>query len=169
MELYRKKKNKTSIYALCLTDDRETIHHWNAFASGMSGCCIEFHYDKLIAAITQKDAIVYGKTEYITLKDLSTLGDKIENLPFLKRYPFRPENEFRIVALCDEPQRELFDIPISLNSIKQITITNKLPESVFKSVKQGIIAISPELKGKIFHSTLFNNSKWRKHFDKNSC
>ena len=165
IELYRKKKNKTSIYALCLTDDTETIHHWNTFASGTSGCCIEFHYDKLIDQISKNDAVTYGKIKYVKIKDLKTLKIKTEKLPYLKRYPFRPEKEFRIIMLSNEEQKESFDIPISLDSIKRITITNKLPESVFKSVKQDIIKISSELKEKINHSTLFDNPTWKKYFD----
>jgi len=163
MELFREKKHKKSIYALCLTHDRETNHHWNAFANGMSGCLIEFYYDKLIDTIPKKDA-VYGKIEYIKLRDLDTVGDDIEKIPFLKRDPFRPEKEFRIVILSDDPQRESFDIPISLDVIRRIVITNKLPESVFESIQQSIIAISPEFKGEIIRSTLYDNAKWKNHF-----
>jgi len=161
MELYRENKNKKSIYALCLTDERETIHHWNTFAGGKNGCCIEFNYDKLINAI-QREGVISRSVEYYKIKDLRDLESIIEQLPFLKRCPFRPEKEFRIVALCDEPQKKTFDIPIPLDSIQKITITQQLPESDYKNVEECIKSIYPEFKGIINHSTLLKNSKWIK-------
>jgi hypothetical protein len=38
---------------------------------------------------------------------------------------------------------------------------------LLQSIKQCILKISPELKGKIAHSTLFDNSIWRNHFEEN--
>lgn len=167
LELYRKKKNAKSIYVLCLTDQRETIHHWNAFANGTSGCCIEFNSKKLFENISAVNGVAHGKAVYVKIKDLKTLDGELEKLPYLKRHPFQTENEYRIIALSSELQKPVLDIPIDINIIDRITISNKLPEIVFKSVRIGLGLICKEYKGKISHSTLFNNTIWTNNFHRN--
>ena len=164
---YQKEKNKKSIYVLCLTDKRETIHHWNTFANGTSGCCIEFDLKKLLDTITSNNnlAVEHGKVKYIKLKELPAIENNIEKLPFFKRDPFQAENEYRIIVACNEEQKPTFDISIELDVIKRITISKKLPDSVFKSVKEVLEALDSTLKGKIKHSTLFDNPKWKNHFE----
>jgi hypothetical protein len=173
MDLYKKKKKKESIYALCMTNKRETIHHWNSFASGSSGCCVEFDHNKLIGEIEKfkreknsANNISCEKVKYKQIKDLQDIGTSgIEDLPFLKRYPFHPEQEFRIVMLSNDEQKETFDIPISLDVINKITIAYKMPESVFKSVKKCIEKIAPDFKGEINRSTLLKNDEWISFFE----
>jgi len=161
MDLYRRKKGKPSIYALCFTHFDKTSQHWSAFAGGTKGCCIEFDYEKLMDDIAKKRTVIRGKTEYIKIDELNGLEDDIEKLPFWKRWPYSPEKEFRIVALGDKPQEKFLHIPISLDSIKTITITGRLSESKFENTKKIITGI---FKGKVFHSTLLDNPRWRKHF-----
>lgn len=68
MELYRTKKKSKSIYALCLTHGRETINHWNTFANGASGCCIEFNSEKLFKCLDKINGVVHGKSEYVKIE-----------------------------------------------------------------------------------------------------
>jgi len=166
MELYRKRKNVASIYALCLSDTRETIHHWSAFANGPGGCCIEFDFQKLLESFSKISGAIHGKTEYVKINDLPKLTDDVERLPYVKRKPFEAENEYRLAILSDRPQQMAFDVDLDINTIRRITLSSKLPDIVFLSLKQALIKISPDCKGKIFHSTLFNNSKWTSHFSK---
>lgn len=168
VELYRTRKNAHGIYALCLTDKRETVHHWNAFANGTSGCCIEFSTKKLLKCVSGVKGIIHGRVDYVKIQGLNKYGNDIEKLPYIKREPFLPESEYRIMVLSDEPQRQVFDIPIDLGIINRITVSNKLPEVVFKSLEHGLYRLAPDFKGKISHSTLFNNSKWINHFNKES-
>lgn len=165
MNVYRKKVNANSIYALCLTHKNETIHHWNAFANGTSGCCIEFSPAKLID-ILDKNNISHGKTDYVRIRDLPNLTFDDKRIPFLKRYPFEPENEYRIIATSDDIQKATFEIDIDLDIIRRITLSNKMPNTVFESNKQNLLEIAPTLKNKINHSTLFSNNNWMTHFNK---
>lgn len=164
MDLYKSKMNAKSIYALCLTGKRETIHHWSAFAPGTSGCCIEFNFSNIINDIAQYPRLSHDATQYLKLTDLNKLPNNVEILPYLKRQVFTPEQEYRFVVVSDEPQKASIDIPITLSSINKITFTNKLPESVVKSLKKSIKLIAPDYTGKLIRSTLFNNSKWANHF-----
>lgn len=168
LEAYQKKLKKSSIYALCLTHQNETIHHWNAFANGTSGCCIEFIPEKLIGILNKNNEVIHGKAEYIKIKDLANQKIEIAKLPYLKREPYETENEYRIIALSDELQKNTFDIQIDLNVIRKITLSNKIPESVFESTKELLLQIFPELKNKISHSTLYENFNWINHFNSNA-
>lgn len=165
MDAYRKKTNAESIYALCFTHKNETIHHWNAFANGTSGCCIEFSPTKLIE-ILDRGNVSHKKTEYIRIKDLSSLEITTKELPYVKRYPFAPENEYRIIATSKEKQKAIFEIDIDIQIIRRITLSNKMPENVFESNKKILLQIAPQLKGKIYHSTLYGNNNWITHFRK---
>ncbi|MBF7093417.1 DUF2971 domain-containing protein [Flavobacterium sp. ALJ2] len=165
METYRKKTKAKSIYALCLTCENETIHHWNAFANGTSGCCIEFSPNKLIA-ILEKENISHKKTEYIRIKDLIKLKISTEQLPYIKRHPFKAENEYRIIVTSEKEQKSIFEIDIDLEIIRHITLSNKMPKKVYESNKIMLLKIAPQLKGKINHSTLYENSNWISHFQK---
>lgn len=166
MELYRKKKNAQSIYALCLSDDHETIHHWNTFAAGANGCCIEFNSRKLFECLGNVSGVSHGKSHYLKIAELGKLNSADESLPYVKREPFQPESEYRIVAISDKPQQTTFDIPVHANVIRRITMSNHLPKTVFESLKEGLRKIAPDYQGRISHSTLFNNSKWVNHFSK---
>jgi hypothetical protein len=163
MEAYRKSVNAESIYALCLTHKSETIHHWNAFANGASGCCIEFSPTKLFE-ILHTNNVQHGKTEYVRINELANFNPEPQQFPFLKRQPFKPENEYRLIATSNEKQTATFDIDIPLQIIRRITISATVPHSVFESIKAVLLQIAPELKSKIYHSTLYNNNTWINHF-----
>ncbi|SDK03204.1 hypothetical protein SAMN04487935_2368 [Flavobacterium noncentrifugens] len=164
MEIYRQKTKSESIYALCFTHRNETIHHWNAFANGTSGCCIEFSPEKLFDILSRDSRISHGKTQYMSLKGLCDV--ETAQLPYLKRLPFEPEKEYRIIAASNEKQNATLEIDIDLNAIRRITISNKIPQTVFESMKKVLLEINPEFRGKIYHSTLFNNQTWIGHFKK---
>lgn len=160
MEIYRNNVKAEGIYALCFTHGSETIHHWNAFAGGTSGCCIEFSPERLFAILDKDERIQHGRVEYVAMQNLKY---NAAELPFVKRQPFAPEKEYRIIAACPE-QHAAFEIDIDINIIRRITITNKLPQVVFKSIKELLLQIAPEYKGKIYQSTLYNNPVWINHF-----
>ena len=163
MEIYRKAAKAKSIYALCMTYKNETIHHWNAFANGTSGCCIEFSPAKLIDVLDQ-NGIMHGKAEYIRVRDLADTKIKTEQIPFVKREPFSPESEYRLVALSAKSQEASFSIDIDLDIIRKVTISNKVPKPVFESLKESIKEMVPGCRAKIYHSTLYNNADWIGHF-----
>lgn len=164
VEMYRKITKANAIYALCLTYENETIHHWNAFAGGTAGCCIEISPKKLFASLAKVPEIIHGKAEYLRINDLKSKKLQPHQYPFVKREPFKPENEYRLIAVSEAPQQPTFDVDIDLGIIRRITINNKMPEIIFESTKQNLLQLAPELNKKIFHSTLYNNARWTNHF-----
>lgn len=163
VELYRKAMNANSVYALCFGYKNETIHHWNAFAGGPSGCCIEFSPGRLLPLLDSLD-IRHGKTQYIRVRDLRLLNCKKQDLPFVKREPFNPENEYRLIATSDQDQAPTMDIDIDLNIIRRITISNKMPEQVYNSLKEVLQQMLTGYRCKIHRSTLYKNEDWIGHF-----
>jgi hypothetical protein len=161
---YKEKINVNSIYALCLSRKRETIHHWNAFAAGTSGCCIEFDFGKMIKKIEDFQGLAHGQVQYKTLKALSNLSNEKDKLPFMKRQAFKPEQEYRFIVTSLEEQKPFTAIPIDIDCINRVTVTCKVPKGVFISIKETILCIKPNFNGKIIHSTLLKNTKWAKFF-----
>ena len=162
VEAFKYRSGINSIYALCLTYGNETVHHWNAFANGSSGCCIEFSPDRLFSNLGLNSNLRHGKVLYNSIKNLRNFSD--EELPYLKRLPFKTEKEYRLLLLDENPQQPAFDLDINLDVIRRITISNKVPKSVYKSLKTVLLNINPAFQGKIVHSTLFKNQIWLNHF-----
>lgn len=147
LEVYKSKSGYESVYVLCLTHENETIHHWNSYASGTAGCCVEFSPSKLFTSFEQHKDIMHGRMDYISIRDL---GDyPTENIPFLKRLPYRPEREYRIIASGRNAQAASFDIDIDLGSVRRITLSGKLPTTTFNSIKVCFMELILILKEKL--------------------
>jgi hypothetical protein len=110
VEAFKNRAGVSAVYALCLTYGNETVHHWNAFANGTSGCCIEFNPDKLFGILNGVQGVSHGKTSYMSIRNLRDFS--ADELPYFKRLPFKPEKEYRIIATTNEPQKSAFDIEI---------------------------------------------------------
>ncbi len=159
IEIYRKRVNAESIYALCLSYDDDNIHHWNAFASGTSGVCIRFSPNRLLGQLSLQ-GIKHDKAEYVRVRDLADFNYSLEKLPFVKREPFEAEKEYRLIVTSNQPQQGTYEVDIDINFIRQVTFSSKLPETVFEATKAMIREFFPDFQGKIYHSTLYKNERW---------
>ena len=161
LRLYREKNKLESVFALCFTQNSETYHHWRVFANGPSGVCITFEREKLVRAIRQK-GIRTGRVKYLKVDDTRGVKPATSRLPFLKRYPFEPENEFRII-FCARAKLSNLHIHIPLSCIDKISLSPWLHPSLSGYVKKTLWAI-PDCKDlRIVRSTLISNDEW-KHF-----
>src|SRR2546425_2552095 len=115
LELYRQKKKLKSILALCFTQTHETYHHWRVFAGGSSGVCIRFKRSELIRATKVQKGLRRGPVKYLKLSQHLSRKLEVEDLPFLKRFAFQHENEFRMIY--ESPIQRVssltIDIPLS--------------------------------------------------------
>jgi hypothetical protein len=55
-------------------------------------------------------------------------------MPFTKRWPYRCEEEYRII-LESESEEAFYDIDIPLNLIKRITVSQQMPATIFKTIR----------------------------------
>jgi hypothetical protein len=160
LKLYRDRKGLKSVLALCFTQASEKYHHWRVFTNGSSGARIRFKRSELLGMIGKKADVRAGKVEYLRLEEARLRIPKTEELPFLKRYPFEDENEFRIIYESKKKIRSL-DIPISLSCIDEITLSPWLPEGLFDDIKRLLRSISGCGRLKIIRSTLIGNDEWK--------
>lgn len=162
LELYRKSCNSKSVTALCCTMAAETYHHWRIFTAGIEGVCIEFSREALESAIANTPDLVFGAVDYKTtknLKDLPSLAP--EKLPFLKRYGFRDEREWRVVHNDKINECDVSKIEFEISSVKRIILNPWLPESLSHTVKKHLRAACGGESIKITRSLLTNSRDWK--------
>jgi hypothetical protein len=165
LEIYRKKKNTSKVLALCFLEGNETIHHWMAFAGGKDGCCIEFDKAKLKQLFSRhkSDGVVgFKRMDYsYTIENAKkgTINANVDDLPFIKRQPYKCESEFRAVW-CGNV--ESYCIPVDLEIINRITMSPLMPRFIFETFKDFLKTNGA--KCKVNASTIYWNTDWIRAF-----
>ena len=162
---YKKRKRVRKLFALCFSYGDETIHHWKTFADGTSGCCVQFDSDQLIDLLNHTRGIRYGKVEYKKLKDLKDEAIDIEEIPFTKRWPYRCEEEFRIIWAGRTDQTS-YEIPFDLRMIMKVTISQRMPKQVYETIRDYLREVFRRPEQRINRSTLYQNRIWINKFKK---
>jgi len=159
MAEYKKRKNVGKLFALCFSFGDETIHHWRTFAPGISGCCITFSPTKLIELLKTVKGVRFDSVEYRKLKDVREGTIAIDRIPFTKRWPYRCEEEFRIIweGTTDE---QCFEIEFDLAMISRITISQHMPEPVYVTIRDYLQNACGDPEQRINRSTLYQNDIW---------
>jgi len=161
LERYREELKYRSVLAFCFSTVAETFHHWSIFSGGPSGVCIEFNRPKLLSCIPKTKSFRHGLVEYPPAFMLKAKRPDIEKWPFLKRIPFEPEAEYRIIYENRKEAIRSLGVAIELAAIVKITLSPWLPESVAASVQNTLRAIDGCSNLVINKSTLLNNADWR--------
>ena len=164
LEYMRRKKIK-KLFALCFSFGDETIHHWRTFADGISGCCIELDAEKLISNLRRLRSIRYGRVTYRKIKDLKDGTIDVDKIPFTKRWPYRCEQEFRIIWEGDT-EKACFEIDIDLRMINKITISQRMPDQVYSTIREYLRDAFSDPDKRINRSTLYQNRTWIAKFRK---
>ena len=162
LEKYSELCGLEDVYALCLTEAPETYHHWKIFSSGTSGVCIVFDREKFISEIEKIDDLIVGAVQYKTIKEMRGASIQRDELPFLKRYPYRDECEFRLFGSPKYSVNNGLRIPISKDVINQVSLSPWLPKSVVSKIKKLLKGIKGCSRIKIYSSTLVENEQWKK-------
>ena len=161
LSLYQQKKKLKTVLALCFTRANETYHHWRVFAGGSGGVCIRFKHEELIAAVNKKTGIRSNVVKYKTLPQIKKTKLSIANLPFLKRYAYEHESEFRLVYESKIEELTNLDVDIPLSCIEGITLSPWIHESLFACVRQMLKSIDGCNNLKVARSTLIGNEEWK--------
>lgn len=158
---YIKKKKLKEIFAICLSFGDETIHHWKSYSGGSSGCLIEFNAKKLLSFVDKVPHTIHRKVEYRRLRDSPRWkpNTTIDDIPFIKRWAYRYEEEYRIIAL-PPTQSDFFEIDISLEVIEKITISQQMPKQIYQTIKGYLSGLRGDPESKINRSSLFENRRW---------
>ena len=160
LKIYKEKMNFGSVLALCFTEEPETYHHWKVFAPGNSGVCIHFHRDKLLNAIKDIEDIQHRSVDYVEIKTLENNRPKTKDLPFIKRYPFRDESEYRFIYTTMDSSITNKNIGIDLNLISHIIMSPWLNDVLAESLKLTLKSIDGCKDIRMYSTTLKENKNW---------
>ena len=161
---YKIRKKITSVFALCFSHDDETIHHWKTYANGPSGCVIEFDAEKLFKVLNNIPGLKHSKVEYKKMNSIRSNQIVVDKIPFTKRWPYRCEEEYRILYETNE-KMDFFEIDIPLETIRTVTISQQMPKQIYNTIKT-YLRDSGKNEGRISQSTLYKNTIWINKFKK---
>jgi len=161
LEVYKEKKNLSSALALCFSEKNETYHHWSVFCSRENGVCVVFDREKFIEHLSGQQGITFGPVNYRTIGDTGWPDLAIDDLPFLKRWAFRDESEFRIIYSDESRSEETKDIHLPLSCVKKIMINPWIPDQLFFAIKETIKEIDGCKSLGVGKSRLINNDSWK--------
>ena len=88
-----------------------------------------------------------------------------EKLPFVKRYPFKDEREFRIIYEHNEPMLEAKDVPFEPSALSRVTINPWMPQAVFDSVRAQLLEIDGWPHVTVRRTGLVDNEQWKQFAD----
>jgi len=165
LELYRKKRRLKSLLAVCLSQARETYHHWGIFAPGPSGVSIVFDREGLLDALRQDRSVTIRSVEYKSFKDAKATPFLLDDLPFLKRDPFEPEGELRAIACFRTLEKDFHGVPIPLECVKKIYVSPWLAKSLVRHVRHAIHAIDGCDRLEVVSSNLISSETWKGYGD----
>jgi hypothetical protein len=159
--LYKEKKELGSVLALCFTQAAETYHHWRVFANGSSGICITFHRTELLDAVRKLGDVRSRNVKYLKLTEIRNETLKTEDLPFLKRFAFEHEDEYRMIYESPNKSVAHLDVRVPLSCIDRITLSPWIHEALSRHVKETLWSIEDCGNLKIVRSTLISNEEWK--------
>jgi len=162
LSLYKEKRHLRTVLALCFTQVAERYDHWRVFTDGSSGVCIKFWRSKLLKAIKQENGVRSKSVTYLTLNQIRKEIPSVSELPFLKRYAFQNEEEFRIIFESAKQSLTKLDIPIPIASIESISLSPWLPSELRMHVIGALQLIDDCSNLPITRSTLIDNDAWKR-------
>lgn len=162
---YREAKGHKTVLALCFVQSSERYHLWKVFGTGASGVRIKFKREALLKAVDKVRGVLHREVKYLTLKRLEG-PFSVNRLPFVKRYGFLGEKEYRLVYGSDKKLPK-FDICIPPDCIESVKLNPWLDADSFRRVKDAIRKVDSCWKSlDVAHSSLIDNEKWREFADR---
>lgn len=155
-----------SVLALCLSTVGETYHHWRVFCGHASGVCIEFDRKSLLAAVKKAPGLRSKEVDYLQLGEIRDRQLELKDLPFIKRWAFRFEKEYRFIYENASEKEPIHPIPVPLAAVRGITLSPWLPPSLLEGVRDLLTGI-PGCEGiQVSRSELIGNDQWMANADR---
>jgi hypothetical protein len=167
MARFKEKKNLGGLYALCAARCSETYHHWRVFTGSADGACIEIRRDLFEEALAKIPGVGFGEIDYLLLNHVEDLKPAdLEKLPYVKRFGFTAEVEYRIIYESSEQQRPAYSLEFPLSWIGKIYLNPWLPDPIYDSVKATLRSLPGCADLKVAKSRLIDNARWKKAGDR---
>ncbi|MGX9181561.1 hypothetical protein [Mesorhizobium sp. BHbdii] len=163
MAEYKRLKQAKTILAICLAVGEETYHHWQVFSRGADGVCLELDSEKLRSAFSRAEGVRHRIVDYQLITQVNQMADvDLERLPFMKRWPYGDESEYRAVYIDNDKELAAYAVPIGLNAITRVTLSPWLAPALVPVVKETLKSL-PGCSGlRVYRSTLIDNEQWKK-------
>ena len=163
LSVHKNKYNLKTLLALCFAHASEKYHHWHVFARGNSGVCIVFKYDDFVHHMSGIPGITCNFVEYLLIREYERRVSFHEsvNLPFIKRFGYKDEKEYRVIYEDINDIYETKDIDIPLSVIDRIEVNPWIPEPLFKTTRELLLGIADVDRMLITQSQLINNKRWK--------
>lgn len=158
---YKERIGAGSVLAACFADAAETFHHWSVFASRSNGVCVQFNKEILQAAVGKDKSVEFRQVRYLEIKTLKTNPIVERDLPFVKRYPYKDEREYRLLHINRNSEIDFYHVRIPLTAIDRITLSPWMPQSLAEEVKPILKSIKGCGQIEIYRSTLIENENWK--------
>lgn len=165
LSTYKEKEQLKSVLALCFTTESETYHHWRVFSSGTSGVCINFRATDLEKTLNERQGVSFKKVNYLKIDELRSKQPRTEELPFLKRLPYKHEMEFRALWKSKTQEIGYLNIPFELSSVTRITLSPWMHPNLRKGVINLLKKIDDCKSIPMWGSTLIDNDEWKSFGD----
>lgn len=163
MSIYKEKKKLKSVLALCFSQSPETYHHWRVFSNGTAGVCIVFDRNSLLEDFQREPKVSTRAMTYLTMAKARKRVFQVDELPFIKRYGYKPEKEFRAVYASPTEELPSLNMHIRLASIRSISLSPWMHSSLSESTVSAIHAINSCENLKVSRSTLISNEQWKSY------
>jgi len=165
LQKYKEKRQLMSVLAMCFARAAETYHHWRVFAPGPAGVRVSFDPTRLEPALSGVAGLRLEQVKYLKIKELRERDLSVDELPFVKRYPYKPEKEVRLVWESPTEQRDFLSVPFDLNAITDITLSPWLHKSLAPEIRAVLKEVARHKGLRITRSTLVGNDEWMSHAD----
>lgn len=123
--------------------------------------CVRFVRSALLKAVERRPDLRAEEVTYLTLAQLRRLRVRVQDLPFLKRFAFEHENEFRMTYESTTRRLPKLDIRVPLSTIETVTLSPWIHPDLVEPVKESLWSIEGCSNLKILRSTLIGNADWK--------
>ena len=138
---YRERSDYKSVLALCLSMIGETYHHCKVFYGHASGVCVTFRRGPLLDVVDATEGVRHGKVKYMRLEEIAEKPPRLNRLPFIKRYAFRHELEYRLIYESRTDISPTHAVPIPLTTIEGIALSPWMPAPLLNATRKVLNAI----------------------------
>lgn len=168
LALYKQKRKLKSLLALCFTQAGESYHHWRVFAPGSGGVCVQFKRPEFLQAVVRHASLHRRAVRYLKLTQIKSAPLAVTDLPFVKRFAFEHEQEYRIIYESRTIENTTVDFPLPLSCISRITLSPWIHQALYEQVKNMLKSLDGCDGLDVSRSTLISNDQWKRLGDEAS-
>jgi len=135
---YKQVKRIPHLMAACFTEASETSHHWSVYGKN-DGVRVIFNKKTLLNLFNSKIGYTSNKIEYVLMSRFENKVKEIEHLPFIKRYAYRDEKEFRVIWQGNRIIGDIKYVKLPSNVIEKIIFGPAVSINIYNVLTNEII------------------------------